>query len=47
LDNTAKAVLDALRGQAFEDDSQVVELHMFRGDDKERPRCEVEVYRAG
>jgi crossover junction endodeoxyribonuclease RusA len=41
LDNTAKAILDALKGRAFVDDSQVVELHMFRHDDKHRPRVEV------
>ena len=43
LDNTAKAVLDALKGRLFVDDGQVVELHMYRGDDKARPRVEVVV----
>lgn len=43
LDNTAKAVLDALKGRIFVDDSQVVELHMHRFDDKTNPRVEVSV----
>lgn len=43
LDNTAKAVLDALKGRVFVDDSQVVELHMHRHDDKTHPRVEVSV----
>jgi Holliday junction resolvase RusA-like endonuclease len=30
LDNLSKAVLDALNGIVFEDDSQVVELHLFK-----------------
>lgn len=41
LDNTAKAVLDAVKGCLFHDDSQVVALHMHRFDDKENPRVEV------
>lgn len=43
LDNTAKAILDALKGVAWNDDSQIVELHLFRGDDAARPRAEIEV----
>ena len=43
LDNTAKAVLDALKGVAWADDSQIVELHLHRRDDKARPRVEIEV----
>lgn len=43
LDNALKAVLDALKGIAFVDDAQVVELHAWRGDDKARPRVEVKV----
>lgn len=41
LDNTAKAVLDAVKGSLFVDDSQVVALHMHRFDDKANPRVEV------
>ncbi len=44
LDNTLKVLLDSLRGHAFEDDSQVIELHAARHDDKERPRAEVHVW---
>lgn len=41
LDNRAKVALDALQGLAYHRDSQVVELHMYRHDDKEKPRLEV------
>ncbi len=43
LDNRAKVVLDALQGAAYERDSQVVELHMYRHDDANKPRMEVVV----
>jgi Holliday junction resolvase RusA-like endonuclease len=43
LDNFLKAALDSLRGVAFEDDSQVIEIHAYRHDDKNNPRVEVEV----
>lgn len=41
LDNSLKAILDALKGIAYQDDKQVVEIHAFRADDKENPRAEV------
>lgn len=43
LDNVLKATLDALKGAAFVDDGQVVELHARRLEDKAFPRVEVEV----
>jgi Holliday junction resolvase RusA-like endonuclease len=43
LDNRAKVVLDALQGVAYVNDSQIVELHMYRADDKNDPRVEVVV----
>lgn len=43
LDNTLKAAFDALNGVAWQDDSQVVELHALRLDDKHNPRLEVDV----
>lgn len=43
LDNFQKVLLDALKGIAFLDDSQVVEIHSRREDDKANPRVEVEV----
>lgn len=41
LDNTLKALCDALNGYAWHDDSQVVEIHAHRHDDKAQPRVEV------
>lgn len=43
LDNVLKAIGDALKGAAYLDDDQVVELHARRLDDKANPRIEVEV----
>lgn len=43
LDNRIKVCLDALQGYAYHDDSQIVELHAYRYDDKGCPRVEVEV----
>lgn len=43
LDNYAKSLLDSLKARAFADDSQVVEMHLFRHDDKANPRAEVEI----
>lgn len=41
LDNRIKVLLDALQGFVFENDSQVVELHAYRHEDKNNPRVEV------
>jgi Holliday junction resolvase RusA-like endonuclease len=41
LDNFNKLSLNALSGIAYEDDSQIAELHLSRGYDKARPRIEV------
>lgn len=46
LDNVAKAVLDALNGLAWLDDSQIVELHLRRHEDAVSPRVEVYVWPA-
>lgn len=43
LDNTLKVLLDALKGVAFVDDDQVVEIHAIRLDDKANPRAEVRI----
>lgn len=43
LDNVLKAILDALKGIAFEDDKQVVQIFATRWDDAARPRVEVNV----
>jgi crossover junction endodeoxyribonuclease RusA len=42
-DNALKALLDALNGILWLDDSQVVELHLYRLDDKNNPRVELRV----
>ena len=47
LDNSFKALMDVMSGIAYADDSQVVELHAFRHDDKERPRAVVDIEPAG
>lgn len=47
IDNMIPLALDALRGVAYADDDQIVELHAFRRDDKTRPRLEVQVESAG
>lgn len=43
LDNILKALLDALNGVAYRDDSQVVEIHAQRFDDPRAPRVEIMV----
>jgi len=50
LDNLAKAVLDAVQarpdapfGICFLDDRQIVELHLYKSTDRDRPRVEVTV----
>jgi len=43
LDNRIKIVLDALQGQAYADDKQIVEIHAKRYDDKADPRVEVRI----
>ena len=46
LDNILKVSLDSLRGVAFEDDDQVVEILALRRDDAEDPRVVVRVMEA-
>jgi crossover junction endodeoxyribonuclease RusA len=47
LDNTAKIVLDSLQKVVYRNDSQIVEIHMYRYDDALNPRVEVEVSAVG
>ena len=44
LDNFLKVMLDALNGIVYLDDSQIVEIHAFREDDKENPRVHFYAY---
>ncbi len=41
LDNRLKAILDALQGTGFHNDSQIVEIIARRFDDPKHPRVEV------
>lgn len=43
LSNRVKVLEDALKGCAYHDDSQVVELHAFRSDDRDRAGVTVSV----
>lgn len=46
LDNRLKVILDALAGYAYHNDSQIVEIHAFRYDDKLYPGVRVCVWDA-
>jgi Holliday junction resolvase RusA-like endonuclease len=41
LDGPAKLTLDALQGVCYDNDSSVLELHMFRKKDSGEPRLEI------
>jgi len=43
LDNYLKVTLDSLKGIAFHDDRQIVEIHARRFEDKANPRVEVRI----
>lgn len=43
LDNRIKILFDALQGNCFDDDKQIVEIHAYRYEDKANPRVEVEI----
>lgn len=43
LDNHAKVLLDSLQGHAYNNDSQIVELHLFMRNDKRNPGATVTV----
>lgn len=47
LDNKLKVLFDALQGVTYANDSQIVEIHAFRFEDKKRPRVEVEIRALG
>lgn len=44
IDAYCKALLDAMQGFLWVDDSQIVELHLYRGDDKHNPRVLVRAW---
>jgi crossover junction endodeoxyribonuclease RusA len=43
LDNLVKSIKDALNGVAWQDDSQVVELHATKGIDRDYPRVFIRI----
>lgn len=44
IDGPLKLVQDSLQGILYENDKQIIELHVYRFDDKENPRIEVTVW---
>jgi crossover junction endodeoxyribonuclease RusA len=44
VDAYSKVLLDAMQGHLWGDDKQIVELHLYRRDDKVNPRVEVRVW---
>ena len=44
LDNYLKIMLDALQGFLYDNDSQIVEIHAYRQDDKDNPRVVLTAY---
>lgn len=46
LDNRTKQLLDALRGYAYGDDGQIVELHAYRFERPGKPGVEVSITEA-
>lgn len=47
LDNRLKVLFDALQGVVYANDSQIVEIHAFRYEDRPRPRVEVTITALG
>lgn len=45
IDGIIKLALDCMNGVAWVDDRQVVELHVYRYDDRRNPRLELVVWR--
>lgn len=43
LDNYIKILIDSLIGWVYFDDSQIVEIHAMRHDDKADPRVEISI----
>lgn len=47
VQNYNKVLLDALEGWAYENDKQIQEFHAYRFDDRQNPRCEVQIWKTG
>lgn len=44
IDGRIKPLLDAMNRVTYVDDKQIVELHVYRREDRERPRAEVQIW---
>ena len=42
IDSHLKCLLDSFTGLVYEDDSQIIELHVYKQLDKQNPRTEIE-----
>ena len=42
-DGPLKVLLDSLNGIAYNDDDQIIEIHVWRHDDKQNPQAEIEI----
>lgn len=47
IDGRMKGIFDSLQGWIYKNDAQIVEMHVYRGDDRPNPRVEVEVETIG
>jgi len=43
LDNLNKLVLDSMSGFVYQDDKQIIELHLYKDYDKKLPRIEIKI----
>ncbi len=43
IDSSIKTILDVMKGRIYEDDRQIIALHLFKETDKLKPRCEIDV----
>jgi len=44
IDNYNKLLFDSLNGVVYDDDVQIVKLHLSKDYDKENPRIEIDIY---
>ena len=44
-DNGQKVLLDSLQGIAYHNDAQIIELHIYKRQDEDEPRVDIEIER--